>query len=1450
MAKSLLVGDDLEGFSDDPEFRMKSFNIDSAVNTDNFAGTIGGASAVDRLRWEISENYLLARRSYQEAPGADNKGLPRQMVDGKLVFPTKPTGTIIAAYKILSHFDVRREFNPSTGEENNVMVEDVISRPWNRRSSMRVDWSKNHAMSTSGDTSWVFGGAGLATALDYAPTDENNDDKPNFRELGAGYFDITNKYVLSLEADSRFGVPECVIVGFYNGGSSFDCTPPEVKMRTSFVRLDEAEDFESFREDFAPRDIIGNWGNAGNSFNREYGAPPITTWDPQYGYTDSKTKTMFAMHNIWEKSHWDKSCSSNEQGDNGTATQCTSYAGPSKGSQCDVNLGKCTIPVRDRAVKTMGWWLNKETPVEYTDTTTADGALVKVGPIEEMTVTWNQLFKVAVAYRREVECRRTGTDDRAKCHALYFEMDGDKSKTQMVAFGGWGTDLPKELAVDKARPAVATCHNPVRSYDPEACGQVGSVGRLGDVRKNYIIYWPFESRAPYGGVASIGADPLTGQMVGATATIMGRSVTRAAAQVRDIIQLNAGETTIDEIITGKRQELFADRVKDGTINAPGSMLVAKTQEEIAAALASIDRESLARAVTPSKTPSPFAQKSDAVAALQARLKLAANGPGVIEANAKLSAALGKLSGSEHFAEYQAGRPALKMVSELERAGVANPDTLKALREFSAMDSNQSNAAYEKYMAYLGQRGVCFHDSQAAAGLGSIYTGSLAKLFQARYASAADAKERGVLIYKELIGEIIKGIGFHEIGHAVGMRHNFSSSWDALNFTPQYWQLRTSEGTKTAECTAGGGACMGPRYVDPMDTDEDGRADESRPGIEYFANTSTMEYQAERFGETVGAGTYDQHFIKTLYGRVLETFDQKIIPIDDQKLFQGKLASQGINDDFVSDRVKTRITSHYTRTARLAKNFDPARDCREATDAEKTAGKWRIVHGKLCASPPKNHIAYEDMKSGGLLVISGQNSFPIGEGQHWHGNDYGSASGDELIRWAYRYGEDYSSGGYMHAKPMDSGADVYEITQTSIRKFDLNYPWAYFRRQNREFAPWAISGGAGGTFARIRGYHWNTAQDVGRASATALLDDNDARPSVLASAEMFNFLQRAALMPEPGTYWTEYETAVKERTPQRAGALLIVDALGARCDQFQAPFKTRCTKDSVPVALIDGRYIQSDFDSNRGGSWDYNQFFNHVGFDEEKVMALRELVDSRPTLSSVSRDNALDDRDVYVSFRSDAPHAVDRLIGGILSEDWETIAPMMLSDKKTVQNFPIYQQDAAQLVRPNGSMALFPNLGYAQQSGMAIYALLYSRSGTDLTLANKLRVRFEGDSGAAPQGAQRVAFSDPISGVRYLAARFGMETIRGRQIDKGIASRMLLRANELASEAYVTTATDPVTGEVTYARSPNGAPQLRVAAAGEAAITEKQLRRYIGMLDVMRQIGNLLGGGPLGNGGGE
>lgn len=1434
--KAFFIGANYEDFRDDPEFRTKSFNIDSGANVENAAGTIGGATAVDRIRWEVTEDMLFARRSYQESPGADNRGLPRkEIAPGKYEFPGKPTGTIIAAYKILSHFDIRREYNPSTGEEQNTIVENSSDRPWYQRDHMRVDWSMNLAESSSGDTSWVFGAGSHATAIQYSPTNDNDEDRPHFED---GYFDITSKYQLKSEALPGFGVPECVLLGFFNGSSSFDCTPTEVKFRSSFVRMNGDEDYEPFEESRASRDIVGNWGNAGNNFNREYGAAPITAWDPQYGYTDAKTKTFFAMHNIWTKSHQEKACSSNEDADtDGTADACsnatTGYSG-SKGSQCDVHVGKCTLPVRDREIRTVGYWLNQDTPNELTDQVAADGkTITQPGPIEEMTITWNQLLRNAVATRREVECRRTKDGDRDTCHAQFFEGTGPDAK-EMVAFGGWGVDKVKALPVDKGKPVIATCHNPVRAYDPESCGKPGEVTRLGDLRKNYTIYWPYASRAPYGGVASIGADPLTGEMLGATATIMGRSATAAAAQQRDIIQLAIGDTKVEDLISGGQAQRYADLVKSGRVNEV--MAHGKTPEEHRAIASQVNPAGIKAALGATTA------RLDAMTPVERtleRAKLRSQdsllSPRIAADDQRVAGLLSQLDKSPLKADVTD-----KNLQQLV-AQSANQQTsvYQAIKGFSQTDPGQIQDLFDRYQAYLGSKGICFHDSAAAAGAGSIYQAALAPYFKKKY-EGLDPKERGVKIYQELLREAVKGIGFHEIGHSIGMRHNFASSWDSQNYAPQYWQLRTKEGSATAKCpdagrTGGNDTCMGPRYLDPVSDDEQGLDPaEPRPGIEYFANTSTMEYQIERFGETVGAGTYDLHFMKTVYGRVLETMDDRIVPPDQQQYFAVKTLSQGIPSNLVFVP-NVGYGVHYTKQATLAKVFDPERDCRPATDAEKEAAKWRIVHGKICAPPPKNHLAYDDMKSSEIAFTDKKGvDTPIGaDGVRWAGVD---ENGTRLVRWHYRYGEDYSRGGYIHAKLFDSGADIYETTVNVTRRFDLTYPWTYFRRLNKEFAWWSVPNAvASNTFARLRAYHWNTTTDIGRASPTDLTNPDQDQAAVYASNEMFNFLQRVILMPEPGTYGPSADTTT--RTPKRANALTI----------FDLTTDTKNAGNIGEIGIVDGRYVQIDFNNSLGGSWDYSHYPEHIGFDDEKVLALREMVDSRPTLSTISRENALDGRDPYISFRTDNPQAMDRLLGGILAQDWETIAPSLLADKKTLQTFSLLDRDPSKLKRPAGASIVFPNTGYSNAIGMGIYSMLFSRFSTDLTLANKLRIRFAQDNGPKIPDAKRISFTDPVTGFRYDANRFGTETIQGRDVETGIASRMLQRANELVAAGYQV---KELNGAPVF--DAFGEPELVLvngAPVVKAADQVAALRRYIGLLDGVRQVGNIFGDGPLGGGGG-
>src|SRR4029079_4232327 len=128
--KTFFVGD-LNDDLDNPTFYSKAFALDQSAGQNGLS--VGLYSGTDRVKWEISEDYLIARKAYQIVQGGDQHGLPNGA----------PNGTFVARYKIKSHFDIKRSYNPSTGEDLNIIEENTSDRPWYERKYMRVDWSTN-----------------------------------------------------------------------------------------------------------------------------------------------------------------------------------------------------------------------------------------------------------------------------------------------------------------------------------------------------------------------------------------------------------------------------------------------------------------------------------------------------------------------------------------------------------------------------------------------------------------------------------------------------------------------------------------------------------------------------------------------------------------------------------------------------------------------------------------------------------------------------------------------------------------------------------------------------------------------------------------------------------------------------------------------------------------------------------------------------------------------------------------------------------------------------------------------------------------------------------------------------------------------------------------------------------------------------------------------------------
>ena len=101
----------------------------------SFVGILG---KLDKIRWEIQEDYLIAYRAYEEIPGTDTAGKAGAKKD-----PSTYKENPVALFPIKQHFDIKREYNPATGEQTNVIVENASDRPWHEREWIRVDWSSS-----------------------------------------------------------------------------------------------------------------------------------------------------------------------------------------------------------------------------------------------------------------------------------------------------------------------------------------------------------------------------------------------------------------------------------------------------------------------------------------------------------------------------------------------------------------------------------------------------------------------------------------------------------------------------------------------------------------------------------------------------------------------------------------------------------------------------------------------------------------------------------------------------------------------------------------------------------------------------------------------------------------------------------------------------------------------------------------------------------------------------------------------------------------------------------------------------------------------------------------------------------------------------------------------------------------------------------------------------------
>jgi hypothetical protein len=1198
LAKSFFVGPNLQDTSDDPEFYMRGTIIDVGYGAGQdglFTSTY--AQPISRIRWEITEDTLNARLSYERVAGTDGKG---NEISG-LVKKTSQDGQIVAAYKITSHFDIRRAYNPTTGEEQNLVVENTTDRPWYQREYFRVDWSQNLATDAYDyDTLTALGWIG---GIEYEPfaytvLDPNDVDAPHW-DAENGYFDVTNKaFAKPAEIDlSSLGwgidkIPACMLPGEFAGGTSpyGDCNPIEITIRQSFRKVVD--------HDYIPKDYDGVRFNAFGAFTTER-----TGYSRNYGMTDQNWYRFASRYNLWEHSHaygpdgktgslpcntfatteqptGDPNADPNRDNDHdGTADECQLQGAP-QGSQCDIFNNKCTLPYQQRQTVVIPWYINGANTDQVdnlnaqiaatSDSKTKQALQAQLSQViqqgedlfeatEWAVEEWDIALRTAVQTARLTECRRTaGTncdtqwpmwvgqqEDNEAAVQIAREVGAcrrkaalgstdpstiiDSSNLEKQRAAAWttpndacaqiATQMANDLATERKDPAdpsaaaigqivgqnpiLVLCHNPVIESDHPACGALGLSPRLGDIRYNTVLNIPSPQTPSAWGIMVDADDPLTGEKVAASINIWTAVTDIASQQLVDLVKYVNGELSVTDITNGKYIDNWAQAAKLGTSRTP-TMTKEQVHQRIAAAghvSTAQFEEGLKKGLDP---------------AITERVKQFhyANVPDVAISHDVPSPSAYGVQSRMNMMRNTPAEATLINQPMLQAAGIngntippgtaldqASPMALNNPRVMSMLTQMKQNA--------MAARGACILEGLDSAGnlempefsaVGSIAKAMLRKFPRnAQTCSAAtdcasnqcnaghcqETAQESQNRYDAMVNYVRRRYQYavlaHEMGHSVGLRHNFVSSSAALHYRPQYWQLRTNNGAMTTPCTdavTDGSTCVGPRYFDPLTQVEQ---DEM---IWMYMQSTVMDYPGDVSQDTLGLGAYDFAAARMFYGDVVSLYDVKDSAGKlDPKYLSGGQIGVGITnttDNFgglvgIQYQVKggtplstnpsctgsgTPCIIHYSE---LQAQYNLISKCNTTTPTQPTwwresvDGKWDelwdghfislggVQQGPYtrCRQLPVDYAQWGDLRV--------PNSYEIGGGYYSNAGAPSVDNATKRLRVPYSFAsDDWADTGNVSVFRHDNGADPYEQTTFLITTQEDRHILDNFRRGRNTF----------------------------------------------------------------------------------------------------------------------------------------------------------------------------------------------------------------------------------------------------------------------------------------------------------------------------------------------------------------------------------------------------------------
>ena len=1320
-------------------------------------GTFPGDTAYDfsqglgfslpRVRWIIDEDTLFAYRDYELIEGL----LPAS--DG--ANPAEELGEPVAAWRIESHFDIRRAYSPTTGEEENVVIENRTDRRWWERQYMRVDWSQNLLPAYYGQISnleEIFGSyvrepAGLFVQgasdfpdswrprFDFMECEGLEDASERCLRSGRGARELAEDYEAGDLYHMSFVTQELVSPGLvrdpftgqltnYCQTAFTDapiCTTTAVFVRNSFLKVSDSRQYVAENWDDGRFDRHGYFRNERPVFDRSTGPG-----DPSFGVTD------FMNYNVNRQNIWRDWYEVDELG----------------GPLLDENGQRRMVPYAERRIRRNVWTTTPEMPAHL------------MGPSFDVVAQWNAVLMETVrnlrgetspAYAR-VACQSEDPDGYCHCTAdperpgevlnptcpgvydpllspeevraagtitngaepfdCHVEVtdaldafDWDKPDLSDRDFHAWydarfvGDECVMTLEVN-------TCHQAAIAANGGTTAGLDCEER-GDLRYRFFSYVS-QPGTRFLGVATLRGDPISGEIISGDANIGGPALDGYRTFALQTLDLVNGDISDREFLIGEDIRAYVDNLNRAVPPAAPQepFLPAPTFAGGMPSAPGVDHGSILRRME------AFAGRADRLAGPEGRGNIYRD-------------RLRELAGTD-IEQRLLGSPDM-----LALAGV---DTLNAGFDFGdvpegiALRTSPFRAGASPMEQLTYQFETERQVGEANVMMPNEYVDHSVLEFANRHRDWPRARLEialnQLLFYQTQL---------HELGHCLGLRHSFGASTDIPNYDAEYHAIdarfpypdaRDFDADGDQGLNADEQARYEAAYADIKETRE-------LAGADRWMTSSIMEYTAQWYERTqtgaYGPGSYDVAAIAFGYGDVVEYYEN--------------MERRPVREINLSNTPK-----RWARYYRGGESCAVDAECPFARDgsraAELTPGQAEAGLTQRC-QPHPNGTAFgricSNFDQDAAALIPSEDATPA------------------FAPVEYRFCTDDRVGTYAWCHRFDEGDSYREIVRNTQEQYERQYIFTNFRRYRRNFT----SGGY--LFDRLIGRQYMTLQAIFQNLMFNYQADPEYREITgpfgfddhfLAAADTMNFYARVISQPEIGSFAF---SDVQNRY------VSISDDPDARGAQIRLP-------------LGAARYFGSEYQTTLSGI----TRLELIGTFAEKFRTMAMLT-QRGFVTSYTRDVPF-----WTNFYDLFPGEMESLFRGLIADESAAVGPRVACAEGTFPNctqpqliYPdLYLGDCTDGPGTPGCRpgveeryADLPTIDGDMITTLRYWAMIWSLAGFpvffDTRYENQLYVCAEGNGACFDIAEDDVAYelgettAEVSDYVRYDAIRYGQSFVARR-----------------------------------------------------------------------------------------